>query len=228
MKKVALILLVLILSVSLSGCSAIIAGFIEGLTGCSHEYQIVKEVPATCTDKGEIHKYCTLCEETEVEYVEALGHDMQETSRTEPVVGKEGIIYYQCSRCETTSTETIPPLQETWRDKLPESLVREIENAVAVIDENEWGVFTVSSVDLVEENDGYICTFRYYKLTIHWTFEPTERDREYVIRTREWHDGEPEKEVYPNEYLECINSWISEDNLTGGALIWSLSDGYIE
>ena len=99
MKKVALILLVLILSVSLSGCSAIIAGFIEGLTGCPHEYQIVKEIPATCTKRGEIHKSCSLCEGTDIEYTDALGHDMQETSRIEPVVGKEGIIYYQCSRC---------------------------------------------------------------------------------------------------------------------------------
>lgn len=115
----------------------------------------------------------------------------------------------------------------TWKDNISESLAVEIENAVAVIDENEMGIFTVTGVDLVRENVGYICTFRYYKLTVHWSFEPTENNREYVIRTREWHDGEPEKEEYPNEYLECINKWVSEDNLTGGTLIWSIEDGYI-
>ena len=80
-------------------------------TWCSHEYEIT-EIPPTCVEKGEIHKYCPLCDYDDIDYVDALGHAMKEVSRTEPTESKEGKIVLRCERCqheESQSIEKLPP-----------------------------------------------------------------------------------------------------------------------
>ena len=68
-------------------------------TWCKHEYVVTKEVEATCTSKGEIHKHCTLCEKDIIEKVNTLPHQWRELEVVEPTCTSEGYTTETCQAC---------------------------------------------------------------------------------------------------------------------------------
>jgi hypothetical protein len=62
-------------------------------TWCKHEFEVVSEQPATCTEDGGIVLVCALCDTRQTEKIKATGHDMIEVSRS------ESEIVTQCSVC---------------------------------------------------------------------------------------------------------------------------------
>lgn len=64
--------------------------------GCEHQYEVVETAP-TCTDQGYTTYTCTLCGSSHKDsYVDALGHNWQNATCTEPMT---------CSRCGNTYGE---------------------------------------------------------------------------------------------------------------------------
>ena len=76
-------------------------------TWCEHEYVIIEEVDPTCNEQGKVVKKCSLCDDEENEYPNALGHSWKEVSRVEATDDADEKISYQCTRCSATHTETI-------------------------------------------------------------------------------------------------------------------------
>lgn len=46
---------------------AIIGALVNPATYCKHEYTVVEEVPATCKEKGQITRVCSLCNDKKTE-----------------------------------------------------------------------------------------------------------------------------------------------------------------
>lgn len=46
----------------------------ESVNGCDHEMEETVVKVATCIEEGEIHYYCSKCEETYIDYVSSIGH----------------------------------------------------------------------------------------------------------------------------------------------------------
>lgn len=97
-------------------------------TWCDHEYAIVEEVAASCTEQGKVVKVCPLCEGESTEYIDKLGHDMVDVRKVEPTHDADGEYVRGCTRCgyeevtvleklpkptETEPTETNPPTETT-------------------------------------------------------------------------------------------------------------------
>ena len=76
----------------------------------NHAYVVVSSKDADCTTPGEVEYYCEYCGRTEIKTDEALGHDMKETSRTEPTCTTQGSIVGKCQRCNEYATEPIAAL----------------------------------------------------------------------------------------------------------------------
>ena len=94
----------------------ILCVIISPSTWCEHEYKITDEIAPSCLKNGEIHRYCSLCENEEIEYIDALGHSMKEISRTESTQETEGKLISRCTICEYEKIETLdklPPLTYT-------------------------------------------------------------------------------------------------------------------
>lgn len=87
-------------------------------TPCVHVWSDETVKPATCTMPGSTEKTCTLCGETKITVVTALGHDWQikQTVNTEyddtGQLVQEGYTIFECSRCgdqaKTTDGSTPP------------------------------------------------------------------------------------------------------------------------
>ena len=71
---------------------------------------------ATCTENGEKTFTCSVCGDSYTNSeTDALGHDWQETSRTEAKCEQEGSVQYVCSHdASHTKTETIPATGHTY------------------------------------------------------------------------------------------------------------------
>lgn len=89
----------------------LVGTFTSPMTYCEHQLQEVSNRPATCEEKGELVNHCELCDLTNIERTDALGHDMVEISRREPTIGVDGEVVERCSRCEhevVTVLEMLP------------------------------------------------------------------------------------------------------------------------
>ena len=69
---------------------------------------------ATCTEKGEKTRTCTVCGEKETTETKALGHNFDDGTVTkEATCGDPGVKTFHCTRCEETKTEPIY-VDHTW------------------------------------------------------------------------------------------------------------------
>lgn len=48
-------------------------------TWCDHEYEIIKEIPPTYSEEGEIHRHCPLCDDEDIDYIDKLKPDGDDT-----------------------------------------------------------------------------------------------------------------------------------------------------
>ena len=81
-------------------------GTITVTVTAQHNYETVT-VDATCTEDGSITTTCTVCGDSSVEVIPALGHEYACVT-TEATCGKDGAKVYTCARCNDTYTEVIP------------------------------------------------------------------------------------------------------------------------
>ena len=77
---------------------------------CKHDYTLVEEMAATCTEDGYLKYHCDKCGQDKIEDTDKLGHVMKITSRMEPTENLDGEIVRQCSRCGYEEVETVPKL----------------------------------------------------------------------------------------------------------------------
>ena len=71
-----------------------------------HSYKFIEDQSATCTEQGSVIKTCTVCGDSSFHgYIDALGHNMKESSRIDNPDDENVIINYQCTRCDETSSE---------------------------------------------------------------------------------------------------------------------------
>lgn len=122
--------------------------------------------------------------------------------------------------------ETQPSSTNTnWKEQFSAELVAEIESAFIEIGEKPEHIVCVEYVDvretdLFDRRDYYV---EFAKGKLEDVFDYEERtwihSPSYRITTEEWHEGEPEREQYPREYLVTIKFWNS-DNATN-ILQWS-------
>lgn len=85
---------------------AIIGGLLTPV--CEHEYKLVEEKAATCTESGYTLYECEKCGEDKKDEAEALGHDLVIVSQKDASDTEDGEIVKKCSRCEYTETTVIP------------------------------------------------------------------------------------------------------------------------
>ena len=64
---------------------------------------------AICTEAGEKTLTCTVCGETSVVAIEALGHDLQDVIDADATCGKDGKQHKECTRCNYTEEATSIP-----------------------------------------------------------------------------------------------------------------------
>ena len=79
---------------------------------CKHDYKLVEEVAATCTEDGYSKYHCDKCDQDKIENIDKLGHVMKITSRIEPTENLVGEIVRECSRCGYEEVETIAKLEK--------------------------------------------------------------------------------------------------------------------
>lgn len=108
-------------------------------------------------------------------------------------------------------------IETNWKNQFPDELVAEIESAFIEIGEKPEHIICVEYVDvretdLFDRRDYYV---EFAKGELEDVFDYDERTwihaPEYRITTEEWHEGEPEREQYPREYLVSIKFWDSND-----------------
>ncbi len=116
-----------------------------------------------------------------------------------------------------SSIPSVPTtLDNSWRDNFANELVSDIEIAFAEIGENADNISYIEYVSTMETD---LFDRRDYKVEFESgdfsnIFDEDERpwrhNRWYRITTEEWHEGEPEREQYPREYLVTIKFWTDD------------------
>ena len=111
MKKILVLLLMLAMTLALASCD--VQATINNILGKeaeaphTHAYELIK-TDATCLKAGTSYYACS-CGDSYSEETEALGHDMQVSSKTEPGCTTAGYTGYKCSRCSAKKIENIAP-----------------------------------------------------------------------------------------------------------------------
>ena len=102
-----LVLLVLcVFTFTVSGCG-------KKPAKCEHtSSNWIIDKQATCTEKGSIHKECTVCHEKIItDEIEALGHDLEHHEKQDPTCTEKGHKAYDtCTRCSYTTYEELASL----------------------------------------------------------------------------------------------------------------------
>jgi hypothetical protein len=80
---------------------SILGTFTDPATWCDHEYEITQEIAPTCSEKGEIHRHCPLCEDDDIEYVDTTPHQWDTDRVVEATCTSEGYILKRCKVCSS-------------------------------------------------------------------------------------------------------------------------------
>lgn len=120
-------------------------------------------------------------------------------------------------------------IEETWRNQFSDELVSDIEQAFKEIGEN---ADNITYIEYVGVRETALFDRRDYKVefdrgnfidVLDEDERPWRHSRWYRITTEEWHEGEPEREQFPREYLVTIKFW-TDDNTTN-INQWTYSSG---
>ena len=96
-------------------CSKCGATKSEDIEALGHDETGVVTAP-TCTEKGYTTYTCSRCGNVENrDYVDALGHDMQEVNRVPATCTENGRVDYECSRCDATDSEVLEALKHDYK-----------------------------------------------------------------------------------------------------------------
>lgn len=106
-----------ITTVICAGCIipfTIIGVLTDPATWCDHEYEIVQNIKPTCSEKGEIHKHCPLCENDTIEYVDATPHQWVTDSVVDASCTEKGTVTKKCSLCGIDNVEHTDAMGHSW------------------------------------------------------------------------------------------------------------------
>ena len=79
----------------------------------AHDFELVSDTAATCTQDGEKSYKCTRCDETKSEKIDATGHSWGEwVTVKEPTTTEEGLAKRTCSACGTEEEKTLDRVSE--------------------------------------------------------------------------------------------------------------------
>ena len=78
----------------------------------THTYEVDEIVPPDCTEQGYTLYLCDCGDSYQGNLVAAPGHDLVETDRLAPVVGKDGYVEFTCRTCNQRNREVLPALTE--------------------------------------------------------------------------------------------------------------------
>ena len=102
-----------------------------------------------------------------------------------------------------------------WKKDIPAELAADIERAFIEIGENPDYIESIEYVSTVETaffySRDYKVTFDKGSIVDILDPETWVHSRFYRITTQEWFDSEPEKDIYPFEYLTSIKFWTDDD-----------------
>ena len=96
---------------------------------CPHEFNVLEDISATCTEDGVKKQQCSVCEYTDVDIRYALGHENKTTVTKEATCSEEGIKTTTCSICNESTTESI--------EKLPHNVKSEITRKATCAEKGE-------------------------------------------------------------------------------------------
>lgn len=160
-------------------------------------------------------------DETTIEYPESVVE--------EPVDGESVELPIDDTLKETIVSDEEPIVEETWRNQFSEELVRDIEQAFEEIGENADNITYIEYVgvretDLFDRRDYKVEFDRgEFKDALDEDKRPWRHNRWYLITTEEWHEGEPERDQYPREYLVTIKFWA--EGVTTNINQWAHTGG---
>ncbi len=119
MKQLTVILSTILLLFSLCACSQIPSA--PEPTPCPHDWELVRTVPATCTEDGHEDFQCTLCGESFTNKTdEATGHvpALKYPSTRKPTCTKTGYQKQKCDVCGEEYEVTLPIIEHNYKDHI--------------------------------------------------------------------------------------------------------------
>jgi hypothetical protein len=92
----------------------IVGPMIEPTAWCDHEYSVIEQKDATCTETGHTRKHCSLCDDEVVEIID-IYHIWSEVETIEATCSASKQIVNQCSKCGIVETKNEGnPIEHTW------------------------------------------------------------------------------------------------------------------
>ncbi len=79
----------------------------QGWKYCTHEYEVVEELDATCMESGYRTYTCNKCDHSYTEEIEPYGHSYNGSVSTAPTCLETGEMLYTCTVCGDEYTEEI-------------------------------------------------------------------------------------------------------------------------
>ena len=128
-------------------------------TWCNHDRELVSETQATCTEKGKIVEYCSICDVDVTTYKDKLPHDYQLSDTVAATCTSEGFTTEKCSRCSAMQkTDTIKALGHDMKEISRIEPTEDSDGKVVAkcercgYTENE----TIPKDETTSNNDGYL------------------------------------------------------------------------
>ena len=96
------------IAIAMAVCAAsiipmsILGALTDPASRCEHEYAIIEEIPATCTEQGKVVKGCPLCDTQITETVEATGHKWETESVAAATCTNGGHVVERCTQCSVS------------------------------------------------------------------------------------------------------------------------------
>lgn len=80
----------------------LIGAFTDPATRCKHDREIISETPATCTEKGKIVGYCSVCDVNVTSYKPKIPHNYLLVETIDATCTQEGYTLEKCETCSST------------------------------------------------------------------------------------------------------------------------------
>ena len=96
------------IAIAMAVCAAsiipmsILGALTDPASRCEHEYVIVEDIPATCTEQGKVIKECPLCDTQTTEKVDVTGHKWETERVVSATCTSGGYIVERCVQCSAS------------------------------------------------------------------------------------------------------------------------------
>ena len=126
---------------------------------CDHNWEIIEQIEASCTENGQTIVYCPLCDEQKIEEEKSIGHTWVENTKSATCI-EDGEISKTCSTCGFAEIDVIPASGHTWEDftsATPKTCstcgFTEPEPAEILFREIPWGTTSKEAEKILEDSE---------------------------------------------------------------------------